>query len=249
MRSRVQEEGQNELREAPGRKSARTPMAGPRAQRPGRNRFCVWAPVVCVLGVSMVIAGIAALAETPAQATTGSPGLPPPEEPMPLAWGHPLVGRNYVYAVEGRARLISGVLDIEGDTEGEPSLRALKKGPPRGPEWFYGEFEMDLYMNGKPTKVILDLFPFRYIGRHHVRASLVTRSSVTALHPDGIPIGHITFTVEKPIREVKTEREVPTYTRASFTFNGGGPYEIEFKRAPWTGPPPTKLPKARRLWK
>ncbi len=53
--------------------------------------------VACALAVSGAVAAVAVVAEAPAGATTGdSVGLPVPEKKMDTAWGHPLVGRNFL---------------------------------------------------------------------------------------------------------------------------------------------------------
>jgi hypothetical protein len=200
-----------------------------RRSRSGGRRLVVW-----VLGFGVAIAAVVAVSKPPAWATTDSPvGPTPPEKKMAVQWGRPLVGRHVAYRVERRAHIVSGVLDIEAITEGEP-------------EWFYGEIALHIRVNGEPKNVVELLYPFTYIGRHHVRAELVPDSTIDAQHPYGVPIGQITFTVVKPAEEYSTWRDQPGYTKACFTFDGGGPYEIEFKRDEGS-PPPAALPKAKQI--
>ena len=199
---------------------------------PRRSRL-----IGCALAVSGAVATVAVVAEAPAGATTGdSVGLPVPEKKMDTAWGHPLVGRNFLLTVSRKAKVISGVMDIEGETEGEP-------------EWFYGELELHLYVKGKPTTITESLYPFTHVGGHTVTAGLIPAATVNEQHPFGVPNGKVTFTVAKPIAELKTSSEEPKYLKASFTFNGGGPYKMEFKRGNDDTPPPTVLPKAKQIGK
>jgi hypothetical protein len=183
----------------------------------------------------MAIAAIAVVAEAPAGATTGTPvGLGPPANKMNVTWGHPLVGRNYISTIVRKARIQSGVMDIEAETEGEP-------------EWFYGEILLRLYVKGKLTNIVESLYPFTYVGAHHVTALLIPEATISEQHPDGVANGKITFTVAKPVTEYKTAREEPKYMKASFTLNGRGPYKIEFKRTSGDGPVPAVLPKAKQI--
>ena len=185
-----------------------------------------WRLVASTLVGSMATVAIAVVAEAPAGATTtDTVGLPVPEKLIDVAWGHPLVGRNFVSAVARKARIISGVMDVAGETEGEP-------------EWFYGELELHLYINGKPTTIIESLYPFTYVGNHHVTAGLIPNATISTQHPLGVPNGLVTFTVAKPFAEIKNDSEEPKYTKASLRFKGGGPYTITFKRQNGNGPRP-----------
>jgi hypothetical protein len=178
---------------------------------------------------------IAVVAVTPAGVTTGSRvGLPVPEQKMDVEWGHPLVGRHLLYKIARKARVISGVMDIAGETEGEP-------------EWFYGELQLHLYQNGKPTTIVESLYPFTYAGGHHVTAGLIPAATINEQHPLGVPNGLVTFSVPKPIKGLRSDSEEPTYTKATFKLNGRGPYTMEFKRGNGNGPPPAVLPKAKQI--
>jgi hypothetical protein len=193
--------------------------------------------LACALAAFLSIAAIAVVAETPAGATTGTPvGLGPPEKKMDVTWGHPLVGRNYVGTIARKAHIQSGVMDIEAETEGEP-------------EWFYGEILLRVYVKGKLTNVVESLYPFTYVGAHHVTALLIPEATITPQNPNGVANGKITFTVGRPVTEYKTASEEPKYTKASFTLNHGGPYKIEFKRTSGDGPVPAVLPKAKQIGK
>jgi hypothetical protein len=155
---------------------------------------------------------------------------------MDVEWGHPLVGRQYVYRITRKAHVAAGAMDIVPITEGEP-------------EWFYGEILLHVYVKGKLTSIVESLYPFTYVGAHHVTARLIPEATINEQHPEGVPNGLITFTVPKPIREIKTQREEPKYTKASFSLNGGGPYTIEFQRGNEDRPPPAVLPKAKQIGK
>jgi hypothetical protein len=196
-----------------------------------------WRLLTFALVASLAIAAVAVVAGTPARATTGDPvGLPIPEKKMDVQWGHPLVGRSFIKTVSRSAHIKSGVMDIEGITEGEP-------------EWFYGEFDLKIYVKGKLTNVQESIYPFTHVGGHSVTAELIPAATVNEAHPFGVASGHITFTVAKPIRELKNQSEEPKYLKASFTLNGGGPYQIEFKRGNDDTPPPAVLPAAKQIGK
>jgi hypothetical protein len=196
-----------------------------------------WRLLSLALVASLAIAAFAVVAETPARATTGTPaGLPPPEKKMDVDWGHPLVGRNLIIKVSRGAHIRAGVMDIEAETEGEP-------------EWFYGEILLHLYQNGKAMVVTESVYPFTYTGRHHVTASLIPEATINERHPYGIANGTITFTVAKPSKEYKNASEEPMYLKASFKLNGGGPYQMEFKRRSGNAPPALTLPKAQQIGK
>jgi hypothetical protein len=201
-----------------------------------------WRLVVPVLAMASVLVWIVVAGETPAGATTAdSAGLPVPKKKMPVQYGHPLVGRNFVYSVAGKAHVVSGVLDIEGETEGLEGERV--------DEWFYGELELRLYEGGKPETLKLSLYPFRLSSHDRVTAGLVPPASITPQHEEGVPIGYITFKVPQPTVEFKTESELPKFVTTFFTLNGRGPYEMIFKRGNDDAPPPAVLPKAKRIQK
>lgn len=182
----------------------------------------------------MVCAGAAAgtligswafLSTASVQATTGNPeGLPAPKVKVDPAIGDLYVGRFYLSRVERRAGLISAVLDVNY-TESVIS------------NFLIGIAEFHQYdKSGRPTAWTASMYPFEYRnGRMYCKL----------LEPGTTDQVLGRLVLEKPAGLDTPEHPNQETVGGRLTI-GGSTYNVGFRQAESSGPPPAQLPRAEQ---
>lgn len=192
-----------------------------------RLRYFVLSAVLSALAAGST----ATVMTAAARATTGDgAALPDPTAEVPYKVGDEFAGRFFASRVARKAHVLAAQLDIAWEEEAAFPF-------------FFGEIELRMYQGGKVTVVKENLYPFEYnAATHRLWAGLVPTVSVTAQHPDGVPIGRLAFVVRNVIKE-----EIDP--AAELSLNGHGPFKITFKRGNDDAPAPSPLPRAKRIGK
>jgi hypothetical protein len=175
------------------------------------------------------------IAVVPAVATTGNnANLPPPEKYVDAKYVDSFLGRFYLSKVPRRAHIMGAQLDIAYVSE-------------EYPEYFFGELQLRTYgSHGTSSSEVEYVYPLEF-SNDHLTAGLVIAGSNGKEHPDGVRVGSLSF--KDPARDwgyAQKAKELHTLT-GMMSLNGGGPYQLEFRRGNDDAPVNARIPTAKQV--